>query len=159
MAKSLQEYADWLDGRDDLIWPQPPKPEPGKAKPYVKPLRGIKAVIWNVYGTLLHLSDGQLTYLHAKQLFMQVALEKTIKEFNMWHSMSRKPGAPWEYMLKQYKTLIEDAELQGTAQKGDKPQISSVAIWKKLISRLQKNEYEYDEEFYGDDDELSEKVA
>ncbi len=159
MAKSLQEYVEWLGGRDDLIWPQPPKPEPAKAKAFIKPLRDIRAVVWNVYGTLLHLSDGQLRQQPEKKLFMQVALEKTIKEFNMWHSMSRKPGAPWEYLYRQYMTLIDDAELEGTERKGDKPHVSSVAIWKKLIGRLQKNKYEYDEDFYGDADELSEKVA
>lgn len=159
MVKSLQEYVEWLDGRGDLIWPQPPNPQTAKATAFTKPLRDIRAVIWNVYGTLLHISDGQLRQMHAKKLFMQVALEKTIKEFNMWHSMSRKPGAPWEYMYKQYKILIDDAGLEGTERKGDKPHVNSVAVWKKLIDRLQKNEFEYDDGFYGDEDDLSEKVA
>ena len=28
---------------------------------------------------------------------MQIALQKTIEEFKMWHSMSRKPGQPWDH--------------------------------------------------------------
>jgi len=159
MAQTLQEYADWLDRRDELIWPKPPHQESPKATPYTKPLSGIRAVTWNVYGTLLHIADGKLLHLHSEQLRMQVALEKTIQEFNMWNSMSRKPGAPWEYMFKQYQRLVQDAQLVGTGQKGDFPEIDSVQIWRKLIERLQQNEYTYDESFYGDLDDLSLKVA
>lgn len=158
MAKTLQEYADWLDGRDDLIWPKPPKAAPAKATPYVKPLKGIRAVLWGLYGTLLRITDGQLLFLHDQELRMQIALDKTIKEFNMWYSMSRKPGAAWEYMFQQYKAVLRDLEMT-SVRKGDSPEINSAALWRKLLGRLEQKEYEYDQDFYGDMDELSEKVA
>jgi len=101
MPQTLSEYAEWLEQRSDLIWPKPPPLEKPKAKPYTLPLEGIKAVTWNVYGTLLHLSAGRLLHIHAQELAMQVALEKTIEEFHMWPAMSRKPGQPWEIMLVQ----------------------------------------------------------
>jgi FMN phosphatase YigB (HAD superfamily) len=158
MPKTLPQYIDWLHDRDD-IWPAPPKPVPAKATPYLKPLEGIRAVTWDVYGTLLRISDGRLLFLHPQQLRMQVALEKTIHEFNMWQSMSRKPGQPWEYMLEQYKTVLEEQQMAGTKHKGDFPEIDSAALWRKLLGRLEQKEYQYDEAFYGDMDELSEKVA
>ncbi|HID22150.1 MAG TPA: HAD family hydrolase [Planctomycetaceae bacterium] len=159
MAQTLLEYAEWLEGREDLIWPKPPKLQRPKASPFTKPLAGIRAVTWNVYGTLLHISDGRLLLMHPQELRMQVALEKTIEEFHMWQSMSRKPGAPWEYMLIQYKRLVEDAEMAGTNRPGDFPRVDAARIWRKLIGRLLENEYTYDESFYGDLEELSEKVA
>ncbi|NOX53097.1 MAG: HAD family hydrolase [Planctomycetes bacterium] len=159
MAQTLLEYAEWLEGRADLIWPKPPKLERPKATPFTKPLPGIRAVTWNVYGTLLHISDGQLLLMHPQELRMQVALEKTIEEFHMWQSMSRKPGAPLEYVLIQYKRLVEDAEMAGTDRPGDFPHVDAVRIWRKLIDRLLENEYTYDESFYGDVDDLSVKVA
>lgn len=158
MAYTLFEYADWLDERD-LRWPKAPAPDPPKATPYLKKLPGIRAVTWSLYGTLLRISDGQLLFEHPQRLRMQVALEKTIEEFRMWYSMVRKPGAPWEIMLHQYKDLLDQHRMAGTGHKGDVPEIDSSAIWKKLLERLFQKEYEYDTAFYGDLDEYSIKVA
>ena len=159
MSKTLSEYADWLSQRDDLIWPVAPPRVEAKALPSIKPLPGIRAVTWNVYGTLLRITDGDLLFLPQQELRMQVALEKTLKEFNMWQSMSRKPGAPWEYMLSQYKDVFEEMQLTVPAKKGDAGQVSSTKLWRKLISRLEQKEYQYDEDFYGDADDYAEKVA
>lgn len=158
MPKSLQEYAEWLSGRK-LLWPAPPRLSPVKATPYLKPLRGIKAVAWNVYGTLLRIADGQLLHLHPQPLRMQVALEKTIEEFAMWNSMTRKPGAPWEYMLHQVQEIVEEQRMAGTRVKGDVPEVNSAAVWRKIVGRLGKKEYPYDAAELGDEDELSEKIA
>ncbi len=159
MAKTLLEYAEWLAGRDDLRWPAAPEAVPSRAEPSVKPLPGIRAVTWNVYGTLLRITDGELLLMSDQQIRMQVALEKTIHEFNMWQSMSRKPGAPWEYMLAQYTDVLQELQLTGAAKKGDVTQVDSRWLWQKLISRLEQKEYQYDEEIFGDADEYAEKVA
>lgn len=158
MAKSLFEYADWLAERN-LRWPAPPKLESAKATPYTKPLSGIKAVTWNVYGTLLRISDGDLLFQHPQAIRMEIALDKTIQEFNMWNSMTRKPGKPWEYMQQKYTNVLEDLRMASSGRKGDATEVNSAAIWKKLLTMLDKKDYEYDESFYGDLDELSEKVA
>lgn len=159
MPKTLMEYAEWLAQRDNLIWPVAPPRVPRKAIPSIKPLPGIKAVAWNVYGTLLRITDGDLLMLPAQQIRMQVALEKTIQEFNMWQSMTRKAGNPWEHLFTQYKDVLEEMQLTVSAKKGDVGQVSSTKLWRKLISRLEQKEYQYDVEFYGDADEFAEKVA
>ena len=159
MPKTLMEYAEWLAHRDELIWPTAPPRVPRKAIPSIKPLPGIRAVIWNVYGTLLRITDGELLLLPTQQIRMQVALEKTIQEFNMWQSMTRKSGAPWEHLFTQYKDLVAEMQLTVTAKKGDVGQVSSTKLWRKLISRLEQKEYAYDVDFYGDPDEYAEKVA
>lgn len=158
MSKSLQEYAEWLDGRG-LLWPAAPKPVAVNATAYLKPLEGVRGVAWSLYGTLLQISDGKLLLMHPQQLRMQIALEKTIHEFNMWNSMSRKPGAPWEYMLQQYTRQVEDRQLGGSGRKGEAPEVNSTDVWRVLIERLGKKEYSYDEDFYGDIEEYAEKVA
>jgi FMN phosphatase YigB (HAD superfamily) len=159
MAKTIAEYLDWLDGRHDLIWPKPPAIKPLNATPSCKPLAGIKVVLWDIYGTLLTIVDGELVHLHRQQVRVQVALEKTIQEFNMWYSMTRKPGLPWEYMLQQYNKLLGDAAMVGTPAKGDTPEIDSAKIWRKIIDRLCDKEYAYDKSLYGNVVELAEKVA
>lgn len=158
MAQSLAEYAEWLAGRK-LIWPVPPPPVAVKATPYLKPLAGIRAVTWAVYGTLLRVTDGQLLHIHPQPLRMQVALEKTIQEFNMWNSMTRKPGAPWEYMAHQYQEIVEAQRMAGTRHKGDVPEVDSAAVWRKILDRLGRKEYQYDESRFGSLDELAAKVA
>ena len=157
MGLSLREYAAWLDERN-LLWPAPPQTEPAKATPYLAPLTGIKAVAWNVYGTLLTIADGELLLQHPQAIRMQVAMEKTIHEFNMWASMTRRPGEPWEYFLPKYNAAVEDARLVGCA-KGDFPEVNAAHVWQRLLDMLSKKDYAYDESRYGDWDELAEKVA
>lgn len=159
MPRTLEEYVEWLHSRSDLRWPQPPEVQPLKATPFTRPLPGIRAVAWSVYGTLLRIDTGRLQLLHPQPLRMQIALQKTIEEFKIWNSMSRKPGQPWEYLLRQYAELVENAGLAGTARRGDVPQIDAAAIWKKLIERLQRNGYVYDVAEYGERDALAAKVA
>ena len=63
MSLNLQEYAEWLIDRD-LIWPDPPRHQPVKANPSIEPLTGIRGVTWSIYGTLLRISDGEISFDH-----------------------------------------------------------------------------------------------
>lgn len=159
MSQSLQEYAVWLDQRSDLIWPQVPKAIPVSARALDKPLLGIRAVVWNLYGTLLRVTDGDLQLSHHTELRMQVALEKTIAEFNMWNSMTRKPGAPWEYILPRYRAALEDLELTTPVAADEYAHVNGASVWRRILDILGQKDYQYDEEFYGDLDQLSEKIA
>ena len=158
MPKSLAEYADWLSERN-LRWPTAPRRDPVNAAAYVKPLSGIKAVAWDVYGTLLRITDGELLFQHPQQMRMEVALDKTVQEFKMWNSMSRKPGAPWEYMLQLYTRAYDDLRMAGSGRKGDLTEVDAAKLWRKVLEKLEKNEYEYDASFYGDLDDLGAKIA
>lgn len=159
MAKSLAEYIALLDDRPGLVWPQPPAVRPLKATPSLAPLPGIRAVTFSLYGTLLRIDTGELHIVHPQSLRMQIALQKTIEEFKFWGSMTRKPGQPWEYFLRQYTELVENARLAATARKGDVPEIDVVDVWDKLIERLERNEYQWDRGLYGERRDLALKVA
>lgn len=158
MPKSLDEYAAWLDERA-LLWPKLPAPKPVVATPYLKPLEDIRGVVFGLYGTLLSIADGQVLHLHHQAIRNQVALEKTIEEFKMWGSMTRKPGQPWETLLPIYKGFVDEAALTGSAPKGEQPEIDSADIWRKIVERLCKKEYAWDRDFYGDECEYAEKIA
>ncbi|MCA9053046.1 MAG: HAD hydrolase-like protein [Planctomycetaceae bacterium] len=158
MPQTLTEYIAALDERSDLIWPKPPAAKPIKATPACQPLPGLRCVLWSPYGTLLRIDTGELHLEHPQPLRMSIALQKTIDEFKMWVSMSRKPGQPWEYLLQQYTKLIEDARLKATP-KGDTPEVDAAEIWDKLIERLERNEYQWDRGLYGDRGALAQKVA
>jgi len=158
MAKSLAEYAEWLAERN-LRWPQAPRLEGVKATSYTKPLPGIKAVAWDIYGTLLRITDGELLFQHPQAVRMEVALDKTIEEFKMWHSMSRKPGAPWEYMLQLFARAYDELRMLGSGRKGELSEVDAARLWRKIVEKLQQNEYIYDESFYGDLDDYGAKIA
>src|SRR5947207_2081950 len=105
MPLTLEQYATYLDTRD-LPWPSAPAVERVKAKPHLVPLPGVRAVLWNVYGTLLSLAGGELFFEHPQPLIMNVALDKTLQEFKMWASMSRKPGQPADYLGQIYQQVL-----------------------------------------------------
>ncbi len=90
---------------------------------------------------------------------MQVALEKTIDEFHMWNSMTRKPGAPWVSLLHTYNKVFDGRQMVGTKRRGDLTQVDSGEVWRRIIERLIQNEYTWDVGEYGDLEELADKVA
>ncbi len=157
MSLSLAEYADFLDGRK-LIWPKVPAAKAVNASPSIKPLPGIRVVLWDVYGTLLRVSDGKFTLFPDEEARLQIALDKTIHEFNMWNHMYRKPGPPWQSMIGIYRSTIERQAMQASA-KGNVTEVNLVDTWRALVGKLFEKEYTYDEGQYGDLDEFSEKVA
>ncbi|MCH2200390.1 MAG: HAD family hydrolase [Fuerstiella sp.] len=158
MAVSLTEYAKFLDERD-LMWPRVPPPVAVQATPFIKPLEGIRIVLWDVYGTLLRTTGGAFCLLPDPQTPLEVALEKTIYEFNMWNSMYRKPGPPWRSMINNYQRYHKRLSMVATKRTGDLTDPDLVDIWEAIITRLFEKSYSYDKNFYGDVRQFSEKVA
>jgi FMN phosphatase YigB (HAD superfamily) len=157
MALTLQQYASYLDTRE-LPWPAPPEIERPKAKPHLVPMPEIRAVTWSIYGTLLAISGGELYFEHPVKFIMDVALDKTIQEFKMWGSMSRKPGQPADYLRQIYKNLLD--EQRTVPGGGDKyPEISAERLWEAFIKKLMQKDYQFDAGFYGSLNEFSRKVA
>jgi FMN phosphatase YigB (HAD superfamily) len=156
MPLTLEQYANYLDTRG-TPWPAPPVVEPAKAKPHLAELHGIKAVLWNVYGTLLAIPMGELLFEHPQPLIMDVALDKTINEFNMWGSMSRKPGRPAEYMKHLYsQELLQHQSFAGPERH---PEVQVEKIWEALLKKLFQKDYQFDAGFFGSLNEYSKKVA
>ncbi len=158
MALTLDQYAAYLDTRHDLVWPAPPEVDRIKAQPYLVRLPQVRAVVWNVYGTLLRIAGGELWFEHPQEFVMNVALDKTIQEFKMWASMSRKPGQPADYMKQLYSSvLFEHRAVPGGTEKY--PEVGSDRIWEALIKKLFQKDYKFDAGFFGSLNEFSRKVA
>jgi hypothetical protein len=158
MALTLEQYAAYLDTRKDLAWPAAPEADPPKARPHLVRLPQVRAVMWNVYGTLLRISGGELWFEHPTPFVMSVALDKTIQEFKMWSSMSRKPGQPADYMKQLYlQVLTEHRAVPGGTEKY--PEVGSDRVWEGLIKKLFQKDYKFDTGFFGSLNEFSRKVA
>jgi len=156
MPLTLEQYATYLDTRG-LPWPAPPKVELPRVKPHVPHLEGIRAVLWTVYGTLLAVPEGELKFEVSNEFLMNVALDKTIHEFKMWGSMSRKPGQPAEYMREVYKKALDEQRLAPSA--GKNPEVLSEKVWESIIKKLFQKDYAFDAGFYGSLNDYSRKVA
>ena len=159
MPLNLEQYAKFLDGRADLLWPAAPEVKAPKAKPHLKKLPDIRVITFGIYGTLVGISGGELYFVHPEKFVMQAALEKTIQEFKMWQSMSRKPGKPSDYMGRIYAQTTEEL-LIARSMSGERfPELRSDELWQLIVRRLIKNEYQFDVPFYGSVEQLCEKIS
>jgi hypothetical protein len=157
MAMTLEKYAEHLTTRD-LVWPTPPSPHRPRAKPSLTRMPTVRAVTWNLYGTLLNIFGGQLLFEHPNNFVMDIALDKTVQEFKMWGSMSRKPGHPADYMGAIYRRVLTD--LRHAPSPGEKhPEIASERIWEAIVKKLMQKDYKYDVGLYGSLGEYSRKIA
>lgn len=157
MPMTLEQYADYLDTRD-LVWPGAPEVQRVKARPHLVRMPTVKAVTWNLYGTLLNIFSGQLLFEHPNKFVMEIALDKTVQEFKMWGSMSRKPGKPSEYMGEIYRKVLADQRLAPSP--GEKfPEIHAERIWDAILNKLNQKDYKYDVNFYGPQAEYCRKIA
>jgi phosphoglycolate phosphatase-like HAD superfamily hydrolase len=156
MPLSLDQFAAYLD-KQGATWPAPPVVDRPKVKPHLVRLPQVRAVTWNLYGTLLAISGGDLVFQHANDFVMGVALDKTVQEFKMWASMSRKPGQPADYMKIIYEQVLDE---QRVAPPGERhPEIAADRLWETIIKKLFQKDYQFDANFYGSLNEYSRKVA
>lgn len=152
MPLSLDQYVcEYLPGRG-LPWPVPPIPVPVKARPSLEPLP-VRAVLWTVYGTLVAIPGGELAFEADIEFVTDAALDKTIQEFKMWNSMSRKPGAPSAYMKELFKKAFDLVRLTGGGE------VRSELIWDDIFKKLMTKEYSYDGSLYGPPSEYVKKIA
>jgi FMN phosphatase YigB (HAD superfamily) len=157
MALTLEQYSTYL-GTRDLPWPAPPEVDRPRARPHLRRLPEVRAVLWNVYGTLLAVPGGDLAFEHPQPFVMDLALDKTIQEFKMWGAMSRKPGQPAEYMRQIYaQVLAEQRTLPGGGEKH--PEVAAERVWEAIIKKLLQKDYKFDAGFFGSLNEFSRKVA
>jgi FMN phosphatase YigB (HAD superfamily) len=156
MPFTLDQYASFLDTKG-LPWPAPPVATPVKARPHLTRLPQVRAVLWSTYGTLLAIPLGELVFEHPQAFVMSNALEKTIHEFNMWGSMSRKPGQPSEYLVQIYKQLLIENRVSTGGERH--PEASAERLWEAILKKLMQKDYKFDAGFFGSLNEYSRKIA
>jgi hypothetical protein len=157
MPLTLDQYADYLDTRD-LPWPAAPTPQSAKAKAHLVALPEVRMVTWNIYGTLLAVAGCDLVFVHPQKFIMDLALDKTVQEFKMWGSMSRKPGQPSEYMGQIYANVV--AEQRMAPSPGEKyPELQADKVWDTILKKLFQKDYKFDAGFFGSLNEYCKKIA
>src|SRR6185503_1675299 len=155
MPLSLEQYIERLGERTDLPWPAAPKIDPPKAKPHLQRLP-VRAVFWTVYGTLVAVPQGELLFEHPQDFVTEAAFDKVIKEFKMWNSMSRKPGAPAVHLKEAYTKTLTTMRMAGSG--GEKfPEVPIERVWDDIVKKLR--DYTFDVIAYGSLNEFAKKLA
>lgn len=158
MALTLEQYAAALDQRD-LPWPAAPLVQRPRARPSLKRLPEVRAVVWSIYGTLLNIQGGALLLEHPQKLMMDVALDKTLQEFKMWGSMTRKPGQPADYLGQIYKRVRDEQKMLPAPPGERHPELRADKVWEEIVKKLLQKDYKWDVGLYGSLNEYSLKVA
>jgi FMN phosphatase YigB (HAD superfamily) len=157
MPLSLEQYVERLDERTELPWPIAPRIEPLRAKPHLKKVPA-RAVMWTVYGTLVAIPQGEILFEHPQEFVTDAAFDKVIKEFKMWNSMSRKPGAPSAYMRELFTRTLTPLKMLGSG--GEKhPEVRCELVWEDIVKKLFQKEYQFDAVMYGSLNEYARKIA
>lgn len=152
MPLTLEQYVERLDERTDLPWPSAPRIDPPKAKPHLTELP-VRAVLWTVYGTLVAIPNGEILFEHPQEFVTDAAFDKVIKEFKMWNSMSRKPGAPSAYMRELFSRALTPLKMLGGGE------VRSELVWEDIVKKLFQKEYQFDAGLYGSLNEYAKKIA
>jgi FMN phosphatase YigB (HAD superfamily) len=157
MPLTLEQYANYLDTRD-LPWPSAPVAQPPRAKPHLTSMPDVRLVTWNVYGTLLAISSGNLLFEHPNKFVMDIALDKTVQEFKMWGSMYRRPGPPADYLREMYVRVLDEQKMAPSP--GEKhPEIHAERLWEGIVKKLLQKDYKFDTGFFGSLNEYGRKIA
>jgi FMN phosphatase YigB (HAD superfamily) len=77
----------------------------------------------------------------------------------MWQSMSRKPGAPSEYMKELFNKALTTLRLTGGPAGEKFPEVQSERVWDDIVKKLQQKDYKFDAGTYGSLDDYTKKIA
>jgi len=159
MALSLEQYARYLGSRK-LRWPAAPALVPPDLSPRLEEMPEVRAVTWSVYGTLVAIAGGGLSYRLEEGWRAELAMDRVVQEFRLWPAMTRKPVKPGEQLAGLYKTILERTHMErsGGSASGY-PEMKVEAVWKTILSRLLRNGYQYDGSFYGPPVQYGQKIA
>lgn len=120
---------------------EPKEPLKTNAGKKIKELSGIKAVLYDVYGTIL-ISGTEPMERKAKVAQYQ-ALEETLKKFNI----SYKKEAP-EQGIKKFHQIIEEVHTRKKASGIDFPEVDIIEVCERLFYWLEEQSFigEFDNE-------------
>jgi hypothetical protein len=156
MSMTLEKYAETLDARQTPR-PSGPVPRPfANAKAGLKRMPDVKGVVYCGFGTLMLITGGEPELLNSDAAMKKIALDKTLQEFNMWQSMSRKPGDPADYLEVMFKRSFDKLSMREFAGKDVYPRLEMV--WKGVVETLKQKEYAYDPSM-GDLDDFCRKIT
>ena len=119
-------------------------------------IKDAGAVLWDVYGTLVTLTIGDLESTLAKKDSMLEAFGRTIREFGFRRFLD---GTPSEALLHLYVREIEKTHRRKKARGVFSPEVKIEHIWLRILKKLEAKGYRPDGKHGTVDMALARKVA
>lgn len=127
----------------------------------VEVLKGVRAVIFDIYGTLIHYWNDRFSHPDDKQAFLQTVFRKTADRFNFTDILIKidPEKAPEETLANFYHGLIlmKHEELQKRGK--NYPEVEIEQIWNVILSILINNGYDFDTNAIGTREETARCIA
>lgn len=112
-------------------------PGPAPVETYCHDLSNIRAVIWDLYGTLLAVSVGDLEGSLGHQQRLAGAAAETVEEFNLLSALqSLYPDMPPQQALcEQYLALIDQSHALSHQRGIEYPEVIIEDIWQTILQQ------------------------
>lgn len=157
MPVGLDEYIELIERTRELQHYEIAKVA---IKPVLKKIDNARAVLFDVYGTLITTKVVDLGD-STKTGELEVTFKEVIKEFGFGGCLKKiKPGQAPEKTLKEIFTESIRKDHEEKMQQGiDYPEVILEKIWESIISYLIENGFKYNDKYYGNLEELALKVT
>ena len=106
---------------------------PARVTARIPRIEGAGAVLWDIYGTLLALSVGDLESALARKDTMREAFKLTIREFGFRKFLD---GDPSDTLMEQYFREIEKTHLRKSSRGAFSPEVRIERIWLRIMRKL-----------------------
>jgi putative hydrolase of the HAD superfamily len=113
---------------------RPLEPVPTGEVPVLRSLPGIRAVLFDVYGTLFISGSGEVGTANQRAARLAPASERPLDE--ALHAMGIATSAPAGQGVKYLFQLIEMSHGQSRAAGIDHPEVDIVELWRKTLGEL-----------------------
>jgi len=115
----------------------PPPPQPAKIEIYSEHLENIRAVLWDVYGTLCGVDVGDLEKSMQNTDRLTIAAEETIAEFGLAQSFQLMfpQHSPAVALRDLYLRLIDHSHLRSLAMGIEYPEVIIEKIWETILTQ------------------------
>ncbi len=136
MSQSIEEYSERQSKR--RLRRKVYKIVPARIARRVPKIERVGAVIWDVYGTLMALSVGDLESTLAKKKTLSGAFRRTIREFGLYEVLD---GDPPETLMDLYIGEIKKTHRRKHARGEFSPEVKIERIWLRILKKLEAKGY------------------
>ena len=136
MSQSIEEYSERQSKR--RLRRKAYKIVPARIARRVPKIERVGAVIWDVYGTLMALSVGDLESTLAKKKTMSGAFRRTIREFGLYEFLDDDPP---EALMDLYIGEIKKTHRRKHARGVFSPEVKIERIWLRILKKLEAKGY------------------
>ena len=133
----LWEYFHAVDARFDDLDPADVQPArtPAHTNGLTRGQTAVRAVLWDVYGTLLNVGAGDLEQASEYTAQLTAAARVLIEEFDLMNALQTRQSDrdPAEALVERYLGLIDESHAQSRQRGIEYPEVVIEHIWQTIL--------------------------